>query len=53
MAVIIQELLAEVLPDTESAGGGEAPHPAEGPSTDKLMDLLDLARERAERLTVD
>jgi hypothetical protein len=49
MPLIIDEILAEVVAPPDQARA----HPAEGTEQDTLLDLLELAREREERLRAD
>lgn len=53
MAVIIDEIQVEVLSGQTSAGEPAAPQPAEGDQEAKMIQMLELARERAERLSCD
>lgn len=54
MPVIIEEIHSEIVPGP-GAGTPDAgmPRPAEGTEQGELLDLLELAREREERLRVD
>lgn len=53
MAVIIDEIQVDVQPGQTSAGEAATPQPAEGDQEAKMVQLLELARERAERLSCD
>jgi len=52
VAVIIDELLVQVVPETPGDNASSA-RPAEGEEADRLLDLLELAREREARLVCD
>jgi hypothetical protein len=52
MAVVIEELTAEVTPD-RTEGDEAEPRPAEGAPAQAVVDVLELAREREARLVVD
>lgn len=54
MAVIIDELVADIRPDPDPVpGSGATARPAEGPPGETLWDLLSIAREREARRVVD
>lgn len=52
MPVIIEEFQVDVQPSAQSVDAAGA-RPAEGGEADPLLDLLELAREREQRLAVD
>jgi hypothetical protein len=52
MPVVIEELTADVTPETSAPGEGE-PRPAEGPAVEAVLDATALQREREVRLAVD
>lgn len=54
MPVIIDELVAEVQPETNPAQtAGTEPRPPEGRPGETLLDLLTVTRERETRLAID
>ncbi|MEY2686524.1 MAG: hypothetical protein RL375_722 [Pseudomonadota bacterium] len=55
MPIVIEELRAEVLADPATPGAPPAGHgqPTDGPASQDLLDLIDLAREREQRLACD
>jgi DNA polymerase II small subunit/DNA polymerase delta subunit B len=53
LAVIIDEIQVDVLPGQTSAGEPAAPQPAGGGQEAKMIQWLELAQERAERLSCD
>lgn len=53
MAVIIDEIHVEILPGQSTGAEPVTSQPAEGDEAEKLMALLELARERTERLSCD
>jgi len=53
MAVIIEEMETEVLPGQSSAGEPGTPQPAEGTEQARMLELIELTREREERLRCD
>jgi hypothetical protein len=52
MPVIIDDLQVEVV-SPETPTDAASPRPAEGSEGDRLLDLLELAREREQRLGCD
>lgn len=53
MAVIIEEFEIDILPGQSAGGEAVANPPAEDADAAKLIELLELARERGERLSCD
>lgn len=54
MAIVIDELVAEVQPEPNPAQtGGAEPRPPEGKPGETLLDLLSVTREREARLAID
>ncbi len=54
MPVIIDEVLIDVQPGQQTTDAAELPvQPAESGEASKLIELLELARERMERLCCD
>lgn len=53
MPVVIDELQVEIVPGQSTGSEPAAPQPAEGGAAEDILALLELARERAERLACD
>jgi len=53
MPVIIDELLIDVQPGQHTASESALPQAAEGDTANPLVELLELLREREERLRCD
>lgn len=55
MAVIVQELVAEVVPEHQEEGSAALPSypPADSQATESALGALALAQERQARLVVD
>lgn len=53
MAVIIDEIQVDVQPGPTPADDSASPQPAEGEQQAAMLQWLELARERAERLSCD
>jgi hypothetical protein len=55
MAVIVQELVAEVVPEhqEEASAGRPSIHPIDSQATELALEALALAQERQARLVVD
>lgn len=53
MALIIDELIADLEPEAHAEQPAADARPAEGEPADRTLDLLELTAEREERLRVD